>query len=618
MTEKIPVLITYALIGLLLALWPLAVRRSAGSAHKRPSVPDNVRASKLLVTLGVVCGLLIARVLPWWRHTAGGKFIVSIAEMALFAVIVVIFTAVFLRAPDNSEGTSPLPQKVSAVQNFIFAIGVAILSFSTLTYVSGDVLFSAWHHWGAYIGPSELLLAGARIFRDFPPQYGLGPTLLIASVCGKNCWVGTHYLVGIFTLLFALGVTTLALRVTKPKRLMLHVAVLLLCVACCFFWNSFPVMGGSPTAFPSVNGMRFLPALVLTILLIQFDRDNEDFPYWIGHLCWAFAALWSIESAFYATCIWWPHFMLVRQARKRSAVLPTLLRSTGILVLNLGLLTACFLMVYWLAYGTTPTAQGLFAYVLSPPGALPINFKGTIWFFAAALTLSTWVNWRSFQQNGNTAALRQGILLSLLAYATFSYFLGRSHDNNVLNLLPFILLMLLHAWARTAGFAKGLSVGLLACLLGWLSVFNWNAWQTGARASPQTWFDPLWIRGALPEAEGQALFPKETLQVIARTQSLLPAPVTVVGPFLNPSSSASNAVWSVFHGPANLYSFPSALRREFLHQGAATLQRSGWLVVEVSQPDIGLLVEDFDSVYARTQVFAMSGYLAVHYTARRP
>jgi hypothetical protein len=497
-------------------------------------------------------------------------------------------------------------------------MAVASLSFSTLTFVSGDILSLAWHHWGAYIGSSELLLAGARIFRDFPPQYGLGPTLLIASVCGKDCWVGTYYLVGILTLLFAFCVTALALRVTQPKQLMVRAAVLLLCVACCFFWNSFPVMASSPTAFPSVNGMRFMPALTLTALLIRFDRDNEDFPYWIGHLCWAVAALWSIESAFYATCIWWPHFMLVRQAHKRSAVVPTLLRSTGILVLNLGLITACFLMVYWLVYGTTPTAHGLFAYVLSPPGALPINFKGTIWFFAAALTLSTWVNWRSFQQSGNTAALRQGILLSLLAYATFSYFLGRSHDNNVLNLLPFILLMLLHVWARTAGFAKGLSVGLLACLLGWLSVFNWNAWQTGARASPQTWFDPLWIRGALPEAGGQALFPKETMQVIARTQSLLPAPVTVVGPFLNPSSSASNAVWSVFHGPANLYSFPSALRREFLRQGAATLQRSGWLVVEVSQPDIGLLVEDFDSVYARTQAFEMSGYLAVHYTARRP
>lgn len=618
MTEKLPTLITYALIGLLLALWPLAARRSAGLAHKLPSVTNNMRTMKLLVTLGVVCGLLISRVLPWWRYTGARGFTVTVSEMAVFAIIVMIFTAVFLRTPNNVEEATPLPQKARAVQDCLFAIAVAVLSFSTLTYVSGDVLFSAWHHWGAYIGPSELLLAGARIFRDFPPQYGLGPTLLIASVCGRNCWVGSYYLVGIFTLLFAFSVTALTLRVARPRRLILRAAVLLLCIACCFFWNSFPVMGGSPTAFPSVNGMRFLPALTLTALLIRFDRDNEDFPYWIGHLCWAVAALWSIESAFYATCIWWPHFMLVRQAQKRSAVLPTLLRSTGILVLNFSLLTACFLMVYWLVYGTTPTAHGLFAYVLSPPGALPINVKGTIWFFAVALTLSTWVNWQAFQQSGNTAALRQGILLSLLAYTTFSYFLGRSHDNNVLNLLPFILLMLLHAWARTAGFARGLAIGLLACLLGWLGVFNWNAWQTGAKAGLQTWFDPLWIRGALPESGGQALFPKVTLQVIARTQSLLPEPVTVVGPFLNPSSSASNAVWSVFHGPANLYSFPSALRREFLRQGAATLQRSGWLVVEVSQPDIGLLVEDFDSVYARTQAFEMSGYLAVHYAARRP
>ena len=99
-------------------------------------------------------------------------------------------------------------------------------------------------------------------------------------------------------------------------------------------------------------------------------------------------------------------------------------------------LIVCFLGGYWLAYRTWPTAMGVFAYIVSPPGPLPVNYYGTIWFFVAVTGLGAWANLRSFRRKGNTAELRHGMALALLAYSTFSYFLGRSHDNNVLNLLP--------------------------------------------------------------------------------------------------------------------------------------------------------------------------------------
>lgn len=608
MTDKLPMLAIYAAVGLLLALWPLALRPSGAGAGQWPA-SSAARAQTWLTWLGLIVGLLVGSVLPWWRHAGGFGLTLSVGEAAVLAAIVAVFIAVFLRPA--SAATSAAGRQA---QTALFVLAAGGLSFCTLTYQHGEVLNTAWHHWGAYIGPSELLLAGARIFRDFPPQYGLGPTLLIASACDKACWAGTYYLVGLLTFLYASVTAALALRVAAPVGLAQRALVLLLVLACCFFWTAYPPMLGSPTATPSVNGMRFLPVLALVALLLRADRQGREFPYWIGHLAWSLAALWSFESAFYATCVWWPYFLLLRQAASGAPALSTLLRSVGKLALVLAAWIACFLLGYGLVYQTTPTFMGLFAYIIYPPGALPVNLSGTIWFFASVIALASWVNLQDFRRSGNTASLRHGMALSLLAYATFSYFIGRSHDNNVLNLLPFLLLVLLHAWVRSLGFCRGLAVALLAGLLGWFSVFGWEPWQGGAQARAQAWFDPHWIRAALPgPGPGSDRFPESAQQVLAQTQRLAARPVTVMGPTANPSSTSADAVWSALHAPANLYMFAPAIRREFLRQSAATLRRSGWLVVQTSQPLAAGLVEDFDSVYTRVQEFETAGYLAILY-----
>jgi hypothetical protein len=428
-----------------------------------------------------------------------------------------------------------------------------------------------------------------------------------------------YYLVGLLTFLFAAVTAMLALSVVAPVGLAQRALVLLLVLACCFFWTAYPPMLGSPTATPSVNGMRFLPVLAMVALLLRADRQGREFPYWIGHLAWGLTSLWSVESAFYATCVWWPYYLLLRQAASGGSPASTLLRSAGHLTGVLLVGVAGFLLGYWLVYRTFPTAMGLFAYIVDPPGALPVNVRGTLWFFVAVMALGTWVNMANFRHHGNTAALRHGMALSLLAYATFSYFIGRSHDNNVLNLLPFLLLVLLHAWARTNGFGRGLSAALLACLLGWFSVFGWEPWRAGAQAVAQPWFDPHWIRAALPgPGPGSDLFPDSAQKVIARTQRLAARPVTVMGPTVNPSSTSADAVWSAIHGPANVYMFAPAIRREFLRQTAGSLRRSGWLVVQISQPLAAGLIEDFDSVYTREQAFELEGYLAILYAAPAP
>jgi len=608
MSDKLPVLIAYAAIGLLLALWPLAVQRPPRFANIAPSAVGDSRATKWFLPLGVLCGLLISSVLPWWRHDGGFGLTLSWGEATALGLLAAFCLRTLLHPVIH------VPSKLPAI---VFVVAALILSFSTLTFAHGGVLQMAWHHWGAYIGPTELMLAGARVMRDFPTQYGLGPTALIASVCGQSCWRGTFYVTGLMTLAFALLTAFIAGRVTGPLGRTQWAMVLLLCLVCCFFWNAFPPLVSSPIVTPSVNGMRFLPALVLAALVLVADRPDQSagkFPYALGHLTWALCVLWSVESAFYATCIWWPYYLLLRQAASHHPVLPTLLRSAAELFVLLTAWIGCFLGGYWLVYRTGPTVMGVFAYIISPPGPLPVNYYGTIWFFVAVIGLGTWVNLKSFRLKGNTAELRHGMALTLLAYSTFSYFLGRSHDNNLLNLLPFLLLVLLNAWARAPAFSRSLATGLMAGVLGWLSVFGWDAWNSAVRASTQPWFDANWVRRALPGPQGGPdSFPPETQRVIERTQTLAPGPVTVGGITANLSTTDASAVWSALHSPANLYMFAPEVRRDFLHRTAHTLQRSGWLLLQTSQPIAMGMLPDFDAVYTRTQSFEMAGYLAIHY-----
>jgi hypothetical protein len=607
--DKFPVVIVYALAGLMLAFWPLGLARSAGSP--RVTAHDSGSGSSLTpaILLGVGAALLIGTLLPWWRHEGGFKLTVSPGELASFAALTAAVLAGFMR-PQAQLGTST----ASRLPGALFALAAVVLCFSTLPYVDVPVLQMAWHHWGVYVGESELLRAGAKVFHDFPPQYGLGPTLLIASVCGKTCWTGAYFAVSFVALAFTCIAGALALRVAAPLTGLQRWLVLLVVIATTTLWNAFPALVASPTATPSSGGMRFLPVLALAALLIRADREGRHFPYWLGHIAWACAAAWSFESAFYASSVWWPLYLLLRQASAPQQRLLPVVRGCFALIGLLMAWIAVFVTVYWLAYRTGPSVPGLFAYLLNPPGALPVNYEGSLWYFIAVIGLVTWVNVRDFQASGNTAAVRRGVVLSLLSYSTFSYFLGRSHDNNVLNVLPFMVLALLHAWARTSGFARAAAAGLLASTIGWLCLFNWSAWQVGVQADAARWFDPHWIRAALPGPSG---FSADTRAVIARAQAEIPDPVTVMGP-PNLASTSSDAVWCALHSSATLYMFTPEVRRQFLGATAATLRRSGWALVQKSEPLATAMVPDFDSVYTRTTQFEMNGYLAIHYEPRRP
>lgn len=671
MAEKIPLLIFYVLAGLLLGLWPTLacyLRKDSGNAASHHIGRDSWAISVCLLLIGfgwfwlgaaatpalagtfvliafiaafhqgriipvyalaVLAGLMIAATLPWWRRDPGQAMDLSWIELFAFTVITTVTLRV-LKVDDGSLKPSLRSRGSLAALVGAFVLAAAILCFTTGIFHNTRVLITTWYHWGAYIQSSELLLAGARLFRDFPAGYGFGPTVLVSSLCGNNCWDAMYYLVGFFTLLFALLIAAIALDNNKqdlPQRGL----ILLLCLVSCFFWTGLPPTLSSSLPTPSVSGFRFLPVLALVAMLLWFERrdNSRHYPAIWGHLAWAATALWSIESAFYATFVWWPYYLFLCCAKADGGRARTLclLRALGVLLGVLIALVLCFLAGYWLVYQTIPSTYGYFAYALDPSGQLPVEGKGAVWYFIVAMALGIAANWLTFRQSGNSAAFRRGFLLLLLAYGTFSYYLGRSDDNKILNLLPFQLLVLLNVRASPIPQVwRGIAVALLACMLGWVSMLGWDfVWRNTVETGRVLEFNPVGFRQALsyenPDTQERLLSepadlgnPRDAARAISYIRQEYGEPVTVinVGGFI--TSTDIHSVWSAIHGLSNYVSFPATRRREFLLATASTLKRNGWLIIHKGFPSYMILLADYDSVYTRTQELNFGSYYAIRYT----
>jgi hypothetical protein len=303
-------------------------------------------------------------------------------------------------------------------------------------------------------------------------------------------------------------------------------------------------------------------------------------------------------------------------------------RAAGKLFLSLFVVLFCFFAGYWLIYRTTPTAYGYFAYAINPPGPLPIDPSGAIWFFIAVLALGLAALYSTLRLAGNTREFRQIFLLVLLAYGTFSYFLGRSHDNNLLNLLPFQLLVLLVAFrAPIAEWARIAAAVLLASLIGWSSVFGWDVWREAiwngrlfefeaqARRVSFSYDDPStaeYIRRFQVVNGGD---PADAARAANYIEGSFGEPLTMLDFAMNLRVTDDEAVWSAVQGPENFINVPSARRQEFLVSTAKRLGRTGWLVVDRKFPADEWL-KDFQSAYRTERTMDFGSYYAVRFVPK--
>ncbi len=624
MGEKLITLLIYVLVGLgLTVVAPLLYRHRASRAGDDLTL---VRSrSAIRIAFGMLIGLFVMTFLPWWLRQPRQWFSLSLSAVQMVSVVLLTVTTCWMLTRKMSvEQDTSLSRRLRALIYAAFGIGILCLVFSTgwlLTFPGT----SLWHHWGAYVGPALLVAEGAHPLYDIPTQYGLGVTLVLAQGCQLDCWSGMYWTAGLMTTAMTALLGYLALQFNGSRHPLSVFATLAIVLICGLFWTANPRGLAAPLSFPSTTGMRFFPGVLMLALLACHARQRHAVqmpPVW-GHLLWLACIMWSPEAGVHATVLWTSYFVWTRiWASSDSNPIARFAWAVTLLVIVLVGGLALIALGYRLLLGDFPEIATYFAYLLYPPGPLPVNPFGTIWFAIACVIcwgLGWWQMPSRSSENLNLAICSW--LSALLCFASFTYYLGRSHDNNILNLLPIFALMLQATRSMAqAGTVQMLATTLLAACVGWMPVFGFETLSTAYSQGRLLEFAPRQLVKAFSRDPANGPFYVAPEQVRADLNAALQRihrdygePVEVFDRFLLVDSEKFGVPWNAWAGPANFAFLPSHWRRVYLARVAKRLNRSGWVLYEKEYEGV---LPDFDSAYRRVEELNFGTYKAVRFIPR--
>ena len=357
-----------------------------------------------------------------------------------------------------------------------------------------------------------------------------------------------------------------------------------------------------------------------------------------GHGLWLLGLLWSPEAAFDTTFVWWPYYLWRSTAAgpTRPAVVVQLLRHMATLV---GVLAAFVLFCcagYYAIFRILPSPYAVFAYIIQPPGPIPFALTGAFLFLFVVFAAVICSVIGQIRRNDRPEHLNRTIPVALALYAVGSYYLGRSVDNNILNLSPFMLLALVAVLsARLDRRLDLVAQAGVCCLLAAVAGFGWSTfWGTAAaqgsvlkisagQPTKLFTFANAFTDAALDRREGarnplvhSADVERAVTQIWRdhhESAVLIAPPLVLITEHSQP--------WTAMHIPENFWFMPPFARQTFLRRAMHRLNRPGWVITQPDAKDLVAvsgreLARDFDAVYARGESLRFGSYVATRYAPR--
>lgn len=381
----------------------------------------------------------------WWvsyeEFILGSNLAFLIFALSLLLVIWNLYEHAPVAAKDERRDWQHL------VGNVLAILLIAMASIRTdHIFGPGEI-----HHWSFFTGPAQMVRQGGRLLWDVPSQYGFLVTLTLAWLPTRTVWQSLFLVNALFNFLIALMLFYL-FRALRPGLLNLCFALAVTLAAVFFRSGLSPYYFEGPNQLPNIGGLRFFWSFALVAILFwQYRQGRAGEPsrwlLWAGCVIWLIATLWSAESAAYACATWLPSFALLayRRAtllsepseisfkRRLGASARWLLLPPVLLALSLLLITVC----YFLRLGHGPDWRCFIEYAQSYRGGfatIPMDVRGAVWIllivFCAVATTAACL----LRQGAGHRALPLILGATGALWATGSYFVSRSHPNNVHNL----------------------------------------------------------------------------------------------------------------------------------------------------------------------------------------
>jgi hypothetical protein len=539
------------------------------------------------------------------------------APRAVIFLLVGLFAAALPRLLPRTEAGVPRVLSLMA----LLLLGIVAVSLTGVMQ-SPQGFGTVWHHWSVYVGAAEALLGGAIPFWDYPVQYGMGPTLLVAALCRGECWSGMYIAVVATNLLYVLAMGGAVLLLIRKLPLGLTLVAVAAMGCAILMWTGYPPDFKGPIATPSVDGIRFFPLGALLFFIIAAEELGFRMDA-AGHALWLLGVVWSPEAAFYATVVWWPYLALRRAqtigATSVAGVTIAALRGAGVAIAATVVAFAALAAVFWAAYHQWPSMAGFTAYIRNPPGILPANPTGPVWLALAAAAVVAVA-----QLQADARGIRVGFVCLMGLLGAGSYYLGRSHDNNVLNLLPFVVLALTAALGiGLKDVASGFAQITLAGLVALLATFGFESWDVAAH-NGQAWnIGPSHFINdiRLDTPESYALVDQSLAKSPSGHSPAADAAAALewlrtrgegkpvwVSPSMFLPYGAPGAVWTAMSDVGAYALLPQDEVGVFIRNGAQHLNRPGWILVDRAQSTPWPAL--FFAAYSVTEQRDFGGYTA--------
>ena len=592
----------------------------------------------LLVLLALAASVAVALTLIWWWDTPadlllGDVFPVAVCLVATYVVVVKLWGPA-----DGRSGRWMLAQAVA-----VFGVAaIVFLAFRT-DYLYWQI--QAFFHGSDYIGPADLIRQGGTLLWNVPSQYGFLSVQMIAWLPVGSSWEALFLLNGVSETVMALVIFSI---IRGQRRGVRDTVASLAITLAAVFLRPFPADGvhsilfWSSNIFPSTGAYRFIWCVLLLALVYRAGRDLSAHPASRRLLCagcgvWLIGCLWSVESALYCSIIWLPAFAWL--AHDRVWRLPTSKRwrQLGIwILLPLGAMLLSILgleLIYAIGTGRGPDFYAYFEYALAYQngfGAYPLDPGGTVWvlLLIIGMLVAALVDAARSRRSGPFAA---AFTAAAAVWITSSYFVGRAHPNNVMNLAPIFfaaIFVVFHIWRRSGPAGRPI-VGLIrlvaAPILIVLVVASFaNQTALGELVGPgvhdgmtdvsalvanATDIDPA-LQSALNAAGVQ---PSDPIVYIP-TGSVVSGPLGTgypgsVMPAWTPASNPSIAVrdspaWLPLNPTTEILVLPLARRDLYIDRFVTQYHLSGWLVESAdSGMDASWLTADLAKHYQVTRTF---------------